>query len=257
MLPWDAECLTLMIKCLANVYNVKYGCIGELASVASGLNKYHSIGVPLVDSVLEEVRVGLEMNDVTQRQRRIAYIKYLAELYTYQMFQDQVIFDTLYLMMTFGHGIGKNGEVESIIDPPGDYFRIRLISILLDSTGEYFSRGSARRRLERFLIYFQRYICMKDQPLPVDVEHMVTDLYFELRPKQPRLTSLEEATAKIVALEADTTKGISRDRLVSLVDLKAGTANANDDEGTFGISSIFTSHLFVFFTNFCCCRVLC
>ena len=46
--------------------------------------------MPLVDAVLEEIRVGLEMNEPSQRQRRIAYIRYLGELYTYQMLQAQV-----------------------------------------------------------------------------------------------------------------------------------------------------------------------
>ena len=38
-LKWDSETSLLVLKCLANVANVKYAHIGELASVASGLNK--------------------------------------------------------------------------------------------------------------------------------------------------------------------------------------------------------------------------
>lgn len=138
-LPWDKSCFMIVLKALANVPrtrvacfqcgiaidphrvlctwpnlvaacqvgNVKFGNIPELASVASGLNKYHAIGVPLVDAILEEIRAGLEMNEPAQRQRRIANIKYLGELYTYQLFQAQVIFDTLYLLITFG----RDGQV--------------------------------------------------------------------------------------------------------------------------------------------------
>ncbi len=111
-LPWDTECSLLVLKCLANVGNVKYGSIASLASVAAGLSKYHPIGVALVDAVLEEIRFGLESNFASQHQRRIAHIKYLGELYTYRMFDSQVIFDTLYLVITLVQPVvGKAGVV--------------------------------------------------------------------------------------------------------------------------------------------------
>src|SRR3982751_2403875 len=51
-LSWDADTELYVLKCLVNVPMAKYGSIGSMASVASGLNKYHSVGIPLVDAVL-------------------------------------------------------------------------------------------------------------------------------------------------------------------------------------------------------------
>lgn len=58
---------------------------------------------------------------------------------------------------------------QDLLDPPEDCFRIRLIVTLLQTCGHHFSRGSSKRRLDRFLLLFQRYALRKG-PLPLDVE---------------------------------------------------------------------------------------
>ena len=112
----------------------------------------------------------------------------------------QVIFDVLYLLITFGHAQGKNGSLESLIDPIVDTFRVRLVCCLLETCGQYFDTGSAKRRLETFLLYFQRYILLK-QFVPIDVEFMVADLFDHFLPNSPRFASLSEANTKIEELE--------------------------------------------------------
>lgn len=54
-------------------------------------------------------------------------------------------------------------------DPPSNYFRVRLVCVLLTTCGQYFAKGSAAARLDRFLTYFQRYLLYKP-PLPLDIE---------------------------------------------------------------------------------------
>ena len=54
--------------------------------------------------VLEEIRVGLELNDYGMQQRRIAYMRFLGELYNYEHVDSSVIFETLYLILIYGHG---------------------------------------------------------------------------------------------------------------------------------------------------------
>ena len=44
---------------------------------------------------------------------------------------------------------------ESILDPPEHLFRIRLVCTLLDTCGQYFDRGSSKKKLDCFLVYFQ------------------------------------------------------------------------------------------------------
>lgn len=58
---------------------------------------------------------------------------------------------------------------EDVLDPPEDCFRIRMIITLLQTCGHYFGRGSSKRKLDRFLIYFQRYMLSKGA-LPLDIE---------------------------------------------------------------------------------------
>jgi regulator of nonsense transcripts 2 len=75
---------------------------------------------------------------------------------------------------------------------PDDFFRIRLVCVLLDACGMCFDRGSQKRKLDNFLIFFQvcwflswpnntfelpvsqLYVMCKD-PLPMDVEFMLSD----------------------------------------------------------------------------------
>lgn len=43
----------------------------------------------------------------------------------------------------------------NVFDPPDDYFRIRLISIMLETCGMFFNRGAAGKKLDYFLSFFQ------------------------------------------------------------------------------------------------------
>lgn len=85
---------------------------------------------------------------------------------------------------------------------PDDFFRIRLVCTLLDVCGMCFERGSAKKKLDFFLTFFQYYICTKD-PLPMDVEFIVQDTFTAIRPNWKLHTVLEDAAA---AFEEATTK---------------------------------------------------
>jgi hypothetical protein len=54
--------------------------------------------------VLEEIRVGLELNDYAMQQQRHAHMRFLGELYNYEYIDSSVIFETLNLLTVFGHG---------------------------------------------------------------------------------------------------------------------------------------------------------
>ena len=47
------------------------------------------------------------------------------------------------------------------LDPPHDLTRVRLACVLLDTCGEYFVKGKLRERLDRFLVYLQRFALSK------------------------------------------------------------------------------------------------
>lgn len=195
-LPWS-ECEPYLLKCFMKVHRGKYGQIHLIASLTAGLSRYHDeFAVSVVDEVLEEIRVGLELNDYGMQQRRIAHMRFLGELYNYEHVDSSVIFETLYLILVFGHGTAE----EDVLDPPEDCFRIRMVITLLETCGHYFDRGSSKRKLDRFLIHFQRYILSKGA-VPLDIEFDLQDLFADLRPNMTRYSSVEELDAALAVLE--------------------------------------------------------
>ena len=102
-----------MERVFSKPVKVKYGNIHLLAILASALYRYHQdfvIGV--VDNILEQITLGLEQNDFKFNQKRVAEVKYLGELYNYKMIDSPVIFDTLYRIVTFGHGKSADASYE-------------------------------------------------------------------------------------------------------------------------------------------------
>ncbi|KAK4578950.1 hypothetical protein RGQ29_028851 [Quercus rubra] len=91
-------------------------------------------------------------------------------------------------------------DEQDALDPPEDSFRIRMVCTLLDTCGHYFDRGSSKRKLDRFLVHFQRYILSKGA-LPLDIEFDLQDLFAELRPNMTRYSTVEEVNAAIIELE--------------------------------------------------------
>uniref|UniRef100_A0A7N0V2R3 MIF4G domain-containing protein n=1 Tax=Kalanchoe fedtschenkoi TaxID=63787 RepID=A0A7N0V2R3_KALFE len=195
-LPWD-ECEEYLLKCFMKVHKGKYGQIHLIALLTAGLSRYHDeFGVGVVDEVLEMIRVGLELNEYGMQQRRIAHMRYLGELYNFELADSSVIFETLYLLLVFGHGTAE----QDVLDPPEDFFRIRMVITLLQTCGQYFGRGSSKRKLDRFLLYFQRYIICKGA-VPLDIEFDLQDLFAALRPNMTRFTSIEEVDAALEVFE--------------------------------------------------------
>jgi regulator of nonsense transcripts 2 len=133
-------------------------------------------------------------------QSRVASVKFLGELYAYKLVSSPVIFSTLWLLVSFGHDAGGGSSTASL-DPPTNYFRVRLVCALLDSCGTFFAKGVARRRLDAFLPYLQMYILSKPA-LPLDVDLDLAELYGRLKLTPPQFASFEEARAAVAAAEA-------------------------------------------------------
>ncbi|MGH0165810.1 UNVERIFIED_CONTAM: hypothetical protein FKN15_051066 [Acipenser sinensis] len=149
-----------------------------------------------------------KVNQPKFNQRRISSAKFLGELYNYRMVESAVIFRTLYSFISFG--VSPDGTA-SPLDPPEHLFRIRLVCTVLDTCGQYFDRGSSKRKLDCFLIYFQRYIWWKKSldvwteghPFPIDIDYMLSDTLELLRPKMKLCCSLEEAIRQVTGLERE------------------------------------------------------
>uniref|UniRef100_A0A8C4QU93 MIF4G domain-containing protein n=1 Tax=Eptatretus burgeri TaxID=7764 RepID=A0A8C4QU93_EPTBU len=115
---------------------------------------------------------------------------------------------TLYSFISFG--VAPDGS-PSVLDPPEHLFRIRLACTLLDTCGQYFDRGSSKRKLDCFLVYFQRYVWWKKSQevwsapasFPIDVDYLVSDTLEMLRPRMRLCTSLEDASQQVLALQQE------------------------------------------------------
>ncbi|KAK2806639.1 hypothetical protein FQN51_006605 [Onygenales sp. PD_10] len=195
-LHWEEqEVVQILERIFSKPGKVKYGNIHILAILVSALYRYHQdFVIGIVDNLLESITLGLEQNDFKFNQRRIAEVKYLGELYNYKMVDSPVIFDTLYRIVTFGHegGVPSPGKV-SPLDMPDDFFRIRLVCTLLDTCGVCFDRGSAKKKLDFFLTFFQYYLFTKD-PVPMDVDFIIQDTFALTRPQWKIATDVAEAT---------------------------------------------------------------
>lgn len=198
-LDWnDAPVRLSLHKAFTKPWKLNYGNVGLMAMLANDLNRYHpNFVVSVVDQILEDIRRGLEQNVYNTNQRRVATIKYLGELYNYRLLNSGIIFDTLWSLVTFGHPDGRPlpGQF-SPIDTPDDFFRIRLVCVLLDTCGMCFDRGSQKRKLDNYLNFFQMYVLSKD-PLPMDVEFMLYDSLEAVRPKLVMFKTFEEAVLTV------------------------------------------------------------
>ncbi len=91
------------VRAMTEVWNVKFSNIHCMANLLAGLRPYQEEAtIWVVDGVLEDIRLGLEINENRMNQRRVSMIKYLGELYNYQLVESNVIFRTLYTILTFG-----------------------------------------------------------------------------------------------------------------------------------------------------------
>jgi regulator of nonsense transcripts 2 len=157
-LHWEeTEVVQILEKIFCKPGKLRYNNIHYLAILLQALYRYHqSFVITVLDTLLEFVTLGLEQNEFKFNQRRIAEVKYLAELYNYKLLDSGVIFDTLYRIVTFGHANGiPNPNQINPLDLPDNFFRIRLVCTILETCGSCFERGPAKKKLDFFLTFFQ------------------------------------------------------------------------------------------------------
>jgi regulator of nonsense transcripts 2 len=203
--PWEDDHIErLMIKAFTQIWKSKYSNIHLMAAIASGLLKFHSkFIVNVIDGIVEEIRFGLETNHFNWNQRRISTVKYLAELYNYRVVEHNLIFDTLYLILTFGHEKGlPEREKICVLDSPTDLFRIRIVCVILQTCGKYFDSPSANMSLDWFLVFLQYYVFTK-QKLSMDIDFMLQDMYEEIRPQMKLLASYEDCLIELERISAE------------------------------------------------------
>jgi regulator of nonsense transcripts 2 len=119
-------------------------------------------------------------------------MKFLAECFNYKVIHTDALFGLLYRLINWEISTNAPDERMALLDSPDDCFRIRLVCTLLDSLGKFFNKGKRALLMDRFLIFFQRYIFTKHYIL-MDLEFMILDTFDNVKRKTPKLASLEEA----------------------------------------------------------------
>jgi len=105
-LDWKNEIiLEMMTKRFSKVWKLKYSQLDCAAFICTELsNFYPNFGINVLDDLVDYIQVGMERNVFRENQQRIALIKYLGELYNFKMIDSTLIFDILYLLLTYGYG---------------------------------------------------------------------------------------------------------------------------------------------------------
>lgn len=91
----------------------------------------------------------------------------------------------------------------------------------------FFNKGAAGKKLDYFLSFFQYYIHAKN-PLPMDIEFLVQDIFALCRPQWKLASNIEEATKvfQLAMVQDQKTSGL--DKAVEQDDETSG--GSSDDE---------------------------
>ncbi|KAJ2493855.1 mRNA decay protein [Coemansia sp. RSA 2050] len=201
-LPWDGldsedpqRVRHALVSCFSKIWKTKYSNVYLVTMVAGVLGRLHPwFRIAVVDAVMESIKLGLERNMFSHNQRRVAEARYIGEMLIYKFVDTKEVMDLLYLLLSFGHTTqypvpGRSCEH----DLSGDFFRIRLACTILSTCGQYIRRAEDRLALERYGVYLQLYVLAKDQPLPVDIDYSVENVYESIFPNAKRYETWAEA----------------------------------------------------------------
>ena len=180
--------------------------------------------------------------DPRLNQRRFAQVRYLGELYNFKMTNSNVIFSTLYSLITFGVPPDPLQQY-SQLDPPENLIRLRIICVLLDTCGCFFDRGMSKKKLDIFLQYFLRYFFWKremyflaGQDFPLGMEHAVKDSIEQLRPRLKLPNTLEECLVSVDKIEREALEkieqlGLNKGGLRKLLDIHLENQHFTRNDG--------------------------
>lgn len=175
--PTHGDYLT---KCILNLKNLSYSHIPLLATLVATLSLYYGELTPrVVDGALHRFYRGLAENRTIEQQMRVMNVRFLGELYIFQVVNSDLIFHLLHTLITYPCDRNEG-------------FRIRLACTLITTCGEYFSEVRDKQIFTRYLVYFQCYYFSLPF-VPYDIEFLMEDTLTELDRKFRRLKTPEEA----------------------------------------------------------------
>ena len=128
---------------------------------------------------------------------------------------------------------------------PDDFFRTRLVCTLLETCGACFDRGTAKKKLDFFLTFFQvcrprceyisklvltntaQYYFHTKEPLPMDIDFIIQDTYALTRPQWKLAKDFEEAGR---AFAESVTQNYKTTEIGKTIEPDAPDEDSSDDE---------------------------
>lgn len=154
-LDWNNKTTSnFVIATLSSAWNIKFYNIAVLAQLLSSIFHAHSkIVLMVLDTILEDIRLGMQMNSIEYNQRRISSIKYLAECFNFNLVDSTLLFSVMYSLITYG--INYSDINQSSLDSPFNLMRLRLVAQILNTCGSFLISSPAKKKLEYYLYFFQ------------------------------------------------------------------------------------------------------
>jgi regulator of nonsense transcripts 2 len=163
----------------SNEIQLRNGC-----EVLRQLKDYHPSFIQnLLNTLLEEVRIGLDRNDFNDNQHRVWVCIILSNMYVAKIIGTDLIFYLLYMILTYNpewNFYKRDLLADNPLDSPYDTFRIIMVISIIDICGIHF-QGLNKDKLDEFIHFLQIYILSK-QYLPLDVENRVTNCLENIYP---------------------------------------------------------------------------
>lgn len=211
----DTKIANIILKLLSKPDEINYINIFSLAKVveyiSSSINR--GIYVRIVDQVIEDMTLGLEVNDYRENRKRLSQVRYLVELANLRMISSDQMIKFLYKIITFGceNGIPQKGLTNEL-DKPNDYFRVKMITVIIRAMN--LKKFQKKVDLITFLRLFDFYIFTKLGPIPIELDdqinHMIVDVNNMLNIKLVRSKSYEESMGNLQRAMAE--QGLKREQ---------------------------------------------
>eukprot|EP00004_Rigifila_ramosa_P014399 TRINITY_DN3273_c0_g1_i1.p1 TRINITY_DN3273_c0_g1~~TRINITY_DN3273_c0_g1_i1.p1 ORF type:complete len:1281 (-),score=385.32 TRINITY_DN3273_c0_g1_i1:121-3921(-) len=218
-LPDEPAIVSCVLTTLFEVHSGRFGCVPTVACLCAHLLPHRpAIIVRLADMVLEDIRAKLLENNYRQSQQRVVMIKFAGELFNYCVFDAPIVLTLLYML------IGAEPTTASFPDSPTDFFRIRLVCVLLDTCGACFDFAEPQR-VSLFALHFQRYILQK-KPRPLEVQFMISDLFESLLPRIKLCETIPEVEAQLAQLAPGQKPGAALPWALALSSGKSASTSA-------------------------------
>uniref|UniRef100_A0A915N158 MIF4G domain-containing protein n=1 Tax=Meloidogyne javanica TaxID=6303 RepID=A0A915N158_MELJA len=211
-IDWDDEEIKdFTLKLLSCPWRVHFADMASMASLVSALSDHHDwIGVYVLDSVLEFLRLSLELNAPALQQRALTTVAYLGQLFNYNVTNTATLFKVLYQLISLGiHPITstvssdlpqQEGNNESSSGPEQLIIRlqrIRLVTQLVDTVCEFFCAPKNYETRDGWSLFIDDI-----GEFPDDVIQLVTELLRTWRKNEKFPENLNEAQLKVAEIEA-------------------------------------------------------